>query len=77
MLPLALFGVFAAVLGFLADPSWLGTLAALAAVVTLWAFRTLYAGRPATPDPGRDAGTGLLTDREPERPFPSATDRPT
>ena len=44
MLPLAPFGVFAAVLGFLADSSWLGTLAALAAVVTLWAFWTLYAG---------------------------------
>ena len=43
-LPLALFGVFAAVLGFLAGSFWLGTLAALAAVVTLWAFWTLYAG---------------------------------
>ena len=43
-LPLALLGVFAAVLGFLADSLWFGTLAALAAVVTLWAFWTLYAG---------------------------------
>ena len=43
-LPLALLGVFAAVLGFLADSFWFGTLAALAAVVTLWAFWTLYAG---------------------------------
>ena len=44
VLPLALFGVFVAVLGFLADSFWLGTLAGLAAVVTLWAFWTLYAG---------------------------------
>ena len=43
-LPLALLGVFAAVLGFLADSFWFGTLAALAAVVTLWVFWTLYAG---------------------------------
>ena len=43
-LPLALLGVFVAVLGVLADSSWLGTLAALAAVVTLWAFWTLYTG---------------------------------
>ena len=43
-LPLALLGVFVAVLGFLADSFWFGTLAALAAVVTLWAFWTLYAG---------------------------------
>ena len=44
VLPLALLGVFAAVLGFLSDSFWFGTLAALAAVVTLWAFWTLYAG---------------------------------
>ena len=43
-LPLALLGVFVAVLGFLADSFWFGTLVALAAVVTLWAFWTLYAG---------------------------------
>jgi hypothetical protein len=44
VLPLALLGVFAAVLELLADSFWLGTLAALAAVVTQWAFWTLYAG---------------------------------
>ncbi|PSQ34055.1 hypothetical protein BRD05_07495 [Halobacteriales archaeon QS_9_70_65] len=43
-LPLALLGVFAAVFEFLTDSFWSGTLAALAAVVTLWAFWTLYAG---------------------------------
>jgi hypothetical protein len=56
-LPLALLGVFATVLGFMDDSLWFGTLAALATVVTLWAFWVLYPSRPATPDPGRDAGT--------------------
>ena len=52
---LALFGVFVAVLGFLTDSSWLGTLAALAAVVTLWAFRTPYPrNEPTTESPGRE-----------------------
>jgi hypothetical protein len=55
-LPLALLGVFAVVLGFLADSFWFGTLAALATVVTLWALWAVYPSRPATPDPGRDAG---------------------
>jgi hypothetical protein len=54
-LPLALFEVFVAVLGFLTDSSWLGTLAALAAVVTLWAFRTPYPrNEPTTESPGRE-----------------------
>ena len=57
MLPLALLEIFAAVLEFLTDSFWFGTLAALTAVVTLWAFWVLYPDRPTTPDPGRDAGT--------------------
>ena len=43
-LPPALLEIFVAALGFLADSLWFGTLAALAAVVTLWAFWTPYAG---------------------------------
>ena len=56
-LPLALLWVFAAIFGFLAERFWFGTLAALATVVTLWSFWALFPSRPATPDPGRDAGT--------------------
>ena len=48
-------GALLAVLGFLTDSSWLGTLAALAAVVTLWAFRTPYPrNEPTTESPGRE-----------------------
>ncbi len=54
-LPLALLGTTVAVLEFLTDSFWAATLAALAAVVTLWAFWALYPrGRP--PEAGRDAG---------------------
>ena len=41
-LPPALLGTAVAVLEFLTDSFWFGTLAALAAVVTLWAFWALY-----------------------------------
>ena len=50
-LPLALVCVFVAVLGFLTDSFWLGTPPALAAVLTFWAFWTLYPGDGSTTEP--------------------------
>ena len=59
VLQLALFCVFVAVLGFLTASFWLGTLAALVAVVTLWAFWTLYPrdGSRTGPPGGRRRST--------------------
>jgi hypothetical protein len=51
VLPLALVCVFVAVLGFLNDSFWLGTPPALAAVLTLWAFWTLYPRDGSTTEP--------------------------
>jgi hypothetical protein len=50
-LPLALVCVFVAVLGFLTDSFWLGTPPALAAVLTFWAFWTLYPRDGSTTEP--------------------------
>lgn len=50
-LPLALFCVFVAVLGFLTDSFWLETPPALAAVLTFWAFWTLYPRDGSTTEP--------------------------
>jgi phosphatidylglycerophosphate synthase len=53
-LPLALVCVFVAVLGFMDDSFWLGTPPALAAILTFWAFWTLYPrDRSTTEPPGR------------------------
>ena len=50
-LPLALVCVFVAVLGFMDDSFWLGTPPALAAVLTFWAFWTLYPRDGSTTEP--------------------------
>ena len=52
-LPPALLGTAVAVLGFLTDSFWFGTLAALAAVVTLWAFWALYPRSESTTESPR------------------------